>query len=207
VTQRRGLDRDQANRPRSDHSGFVKPAQAQPWRVRGAVVWEERSLCRRSMSDQVRVVPAVWIAAALVPMIASQIIRLHQREVASWIAFDYAGRLVALAVLAVIPAARAVAFRRDKRQVSVVEIALWTVGASLVERLSQWPRSALNAALPATVFGTTSLVFGCYHWWAGLGNVLMAMMIGILFMLMLRRSVALWPVVFAHYLVDLIAFA
>jgi uncharacterized protein len=51
-----------------------------------------------------------------------------------------------------------------------------------------------------------SLVFGCYHWWAGLGNVVLTVIIGTLLMLMFRRSVALWPVVLAHYFADIIAF-
>jgi membrane protease YdiL (CAAX protease family) len=53
----------------------------------------------------------------------------------------------------------------------------------------------------------TSVLFGAYHWWSGLGNVLSATIFCIFFMLMLRRSSALWPVVLAHYLVDLIHFA
>lgn len=53
----------------------------------------------------------------------------------------------------------------------------------------------------------TSLLFGCYHWWAGFGNVVAAIMIGILLMLFLQRSVVLWPVTLAHYLADIVAFA
>ena len=86
-------------------------------------------------------------------MIASQVVRLHQHDAGSWIAWDYAGRLGALAILAAIPAARAVAFRWDKRQISLLEIALWIVGLSLVERVSQWPLRMINAAFPATVLG------------------------------------------------------
>jgi membrane protease YdiL (CAAX protease family) len=202
------------------------------------------------------IVPALWFGLALLPMIGSQVARLHQHDAGSWIAWDYAGRLGALAILAAIPSARAVAFRWDERQISLVEIVLWIVGLSLVERLSQWPLRMINAAFPATVLGVypeptgwlylidlvfglalvaaseeiifrqcarhvlqhflgsrtavilaTSLVFGCYHWWAGLGNILLATLLGILFAIMLRRSGALWPVALAHYLVDLIAFA
>ena len=53
----------------------------------------------------------------------------------------------------------------------------------------------------------TSLVFGVYHWWTGVGNIAEAAMMGVLLMLFLRRSVALWPVVLAHYLVDIADFA
>jgi hypothetical protein len=33
-----------------------------------------------------------WFVAALLPMIASQVLRLHQHDAASWIFWDYAGR-------------------------------------------------------------------------------------------------------------------
>jgi uncharacterized protein len=197
-----------------------------------------------------------WFAVTLVPLVASQVMRLHQHQAAGWLFWDYAGRITALAILAVAPSARAAAFRRDKRQISLFEIGFWIAGISLLERLSQWPRRLINAAFPATVLGVyphptgwlnvfdlvfglalvagseeiifrqylrtalrpyvgggtfavlaTSVLFGAYHWWAGLGNVLLATVIGSLFMLMLRRSGALWPVCLAHYFVDLIAFA
>jgi membrane protease YdiL (CAAX protease family) len=53
----------------------------------------------------------------------------------------------------------------------------------------------------------SSILFGVYHWWTGLGNVTAAALIGAGLALMLQRSVALWPVIFAHYLIDLVAFA
>ena len=52
-----------------------------------------------------------------------------------------------------------------------------------------------------------SLLFGAYHWWAGLGIVAEAAIIGMLLMLFLQRSKALWPVFLAHYLADIIDFA
>ncbi|MDF0522976.1 CPBP family intramembrane metalloprotease [Bradyrhizobium yuanmingense] len=174
----------------------------------------------------------------------------------SWLAWDYAGRITALAILAVVPSARVAAFRRDERQVSLIEISFWIAGVLLLERLSQWPQRLLNASFPATVLGVyphpigwlnafdlifglalvavseeiifrrylraalqpyvgdgtfaflvTSVLFGAFHWWAGLGTVLLATMSGCLLMLMFRRSGALWPVALAHYIVDIIAFA
>jgi membrane protease YdiL (CAAX protease family) len=73
----------------------------------------------------------------------------------------------------------------------------------------QCARYALQPFLSSSAVGIlgTSLVFGFYHWWVGLGNILLATILGILLAIMLRRSVALWPVALAHYLVDLIAFA
>ena len=41
----------------------------------------------------------LWFVAALVPMVLSQIVRLEQSDPATWIFWDYAGRLGALAVL------------------------------------------------------------------------------------------------------------
>ncbi|GLH81246.1 hypothetical protein SSBR45G_61550 [Bradyrhizobium sp. SSBR45G] len=197
-----------------------------------------------------------WFAAILAPMIASQLVRLQQHAALGWIAWDYAGRLGALAVMAAIPSARMVAFTSQRTRISHLETMLWIVGLSLLERLSQAPRIVINAAFPGTVVGrypqpggwlylfdlalglglvavseelvfrrcaadvlrlwlgnrvlivlVSSLLFGGYHRWAGLGNVVMATILGAGFMLMLQRSVALWPLVLAHDVVDLIAFA
>jgi hypothetical protein len=46
----------------------------------------------------------------------------------------------------------------------------------------------------------TSILFGAYHWWTGIGNIVEAVLIGVLLMLFYRRSAALWPIVLAHYL-------
>ena len=53
----------------------------------------------------------------------------------------------------------------------------------------------------------TSLLFGAYHWWTGIGNIVEAILVGVLLMLFYRRSAALWPVVLAHYLTDIVDFA
>jgi len=53
----------------------------------------------------------------------------------------------------------------------------------------------------------TSILFGAYHWWTGLGNVLEALLIGALLMAFYRRAGALWPAVAAHYLTDVVDFA
>jgi CAAX protease family protein len=197
-----------------------------------------------------------WFGAApLAIMVASQIVRLHQTNAGSWIFWDYAGRLTALATLAALPAARAIAFRSDKCQMSLWQIPVWIVGICSAERLSQPVNHLVNEVFPMTVLGAyprpsgwlyfidlvfglalvavseeiifrrcarhvlqsclgdgvatiaaTSLLFGCYHWWAGLGTVVTATIIGVLLMLMFKRSVALWPVALAHYCVDIIAF-
>ena len=53
----------------------------------------------------------------------------------------------------------------------------------------------------------TSILFGAYHWWTGIGNIIEAVLIGVLLMLFYRRSAALWPVVFGHYVTDIVDFA
>ena len=53
----------------------------------------------------------------------------------------------------------------------------------------------------------TSLLFGAYHWWTGVGNMVEAAMMGVLLMLFLQRSAALWPVILCHYLIDIADFA
>jgi len=47
-------------------------------------------------------------------MVASQLVRLGQTDAMVWLFWDYAGRLSALVVLAAIPSARRVAFRREE---------------------------------------------------------------------------------------------
>jgi len=203
-----------------------------------------------------RLSPVLWFAAALVPMLASQLVRLQQTDPTAWIAWDYAGRLGALAVLFAVPAARSVAFRFDKLQIEWWEVAAWTIGLILADHYAgAWIRQILNDAVPASVYGhypetqgalrtfdvvlglalvawheeivfrrcardvfarwfgdgtamivATSLLFGAYHWWGGLGTVAEAMLMGGLLMLFYRRAGALWPAVLAHYLVDIVDF-
>ena len=205
-----------------------------------------------------RAIPApLWFVAVIIPMVASQILRLQQSDPATWIFWDYAGRLGALAVLVAIPSTRTVAFRWQHLQMSRWQAAFWIVGIVLVDHyLCGWIRRTVNTALPATVLGAypephgwlqivddvfglalvayseemvfrrcarhlferylgdgyalvavTALLFGAYHWWTGIGNIVEAIIMGVLLMLFYRRSAALWPVVLAHYLTDIVDFA
>jgi uncharacterized protein len=204
-----------------------------------------------------RVIPApLWFVAALVPMVLSQIVRLHQSDPAAWVAWDCAGRVGALAVLAAIPSART-AFQRERNRTTYLEAASWIIGIVLFDHyVCGWIRRTINAVLPVTVLGgypelhgwlhifdavfglalvayseeivfrrsarqvlqtylkdgyamvvVTSILFGAYHWWTGIGNIVEAVLMGVLLMLFYRRSAALWPVVFAHYLTDIVDFA
>lgn len=200
--------------------------------------------------------PLLWFAAALIPMMVSQLVRLHQTEPMAWFFWDYIGRVGALAVLALIPSARAVAFKHERLAVSqweaALRIILWLV---LIDIALKWVGPVINAVIPGTklgaypaargwlyafdlVFGlvlvayheeivfrrmarhafqgwlgdgaamvfVTSLVFAGYHWWSGIGNIMVAFMLGVLLMMAYRRFDALWPVVAAHYLIDMGAF-
>jgi membrane protease YdiL (CAAX protease family) len=53
----------------------------------------------------------------------------------------------------------------------------------------------------------TAVLFGAYHWWTGLGNIAEAFVMGVLLMMLYRRSGALWPAIVAHYLTDIADFA
>lgn len=53
---------------------------------------------------------------------------------------------------------------------------------------------------------TTSLLFAAYHWWSGIGNITMAFLLGVALMLAYQKLNVLWPVIIAHYLMDVVAF-
>lgn len=198
----------------------------------------------------------MWFAAAFLPMVASQLLRLFQTDPTFWVACDYGGRLLALAVLAVLPQARSIAFRRENLAVPPWETALWMVGlifldgevlsplGNLVNHLipgteiAHYPVTTGGLHLLDVVFGLvlvayheevvfrrcalaffgggddsakgvvvkSAMLFALYHWWTGVGNVVEAGLFGVAAMLAYRRCKALWPVVVAHYAIDVIAF-
>src|SRR5207247_6502881 len=96
----------------------------------------------------------LWFAAALFPMVVSQIVRLQQSDPATWISWDYAGRVGALAVLGAIPSARIVTFHWERLRMTWSEAGFWIVGIVLVDHYAcGWIRRTINTALPATVLG------------------------------------------------------
>jgi membrane protease YdiL (CAAX protease family) len=98
-----------------------------------------------------------WFLLALVPAVASQIVRMGQTDPVAWAACDYAGRLATLAVLATIPAARNVAFARETREVSWSELAVWVACLLafelIIARSIAW---IIDAVIPRTRLTTTS---------------------------------------------------
>ena len=112
-----------------------------------------------------RTTPApIWFASALVPMIASQIVRLHQHDAAAWILWDYFGRIGGIAILAAIPSAREVPFRRERLEMALWKTALWIACIVATDQyFGSWARQAINMALPATVLGAYPQPGGWLH--------------------------------------------
>jgi CAAX protease family protein len=110
-------------------------------------------------------IPApLWFVAALVPMVVSQIVRLEQSDPATWISWDYAGRVGALAVLGAIPSARTVAFQSKRLRMTCWEAASWIIGIVLFDHyVCGWIRRTINTALPATVLGGYPESHGWLH--------------------------------------------
>src|SRR3974390_3409373 len=93
----------------------------------------------------------IWFILALVPALVSQAARLGQTDPVAWIACDYAGRIGTLAVLAIVPAARTVAFAREALEVRWSELAIWVaclLGFELiVGRTTAW---IIDVLIPGT---------------------------------------------------------
>ena len=84
----------------------------------------------------------IWFVAAFIPMVVSQVLRLHQHNPGGWLFWDYAGRLAGLAVLAAL--AWPVAFRREKLRMPWMQIPLWVLGIVLADHYLDWIRTAGN---------------------------------------------------------------
>jgi uncharacterized protein len=96
-----------------------------------------------------------WFAAALVPMVAAQLLRLQQTDPAAWLFWDYAGRIAALTVLVAIPSARTIAFQHEELRPSHWEGALKiiVIVVLLDSCLGPWVGRTINAAHPGTALG------------------------------------------------------
>jgi uncharacterized protein len=96
----------------------------------------------------------LWFLAAIAPMLASEIVRLSQADPLTWIAWDYAGRIAALAVLAASPAARRAAFSRQQVGISWWEVAVWIIGLVAFDRIVDHAVFAtVDAMIPGTRLG------------------------------------------------------
>ncbi|WP_374652269.1 CPBP family intramembrane glutamic endopeptidase [Dongia sp.] len=53
----------------------------------------------------------------------------------------------------------------------------------------------------------SAILFGLYHWWRAPAGMLAAAIYGVLAMICYRRTGSLWPIGFAHYVIDYFYFA
>ena len=96
----------------------------------------------------------LWFFAAFVPMTAAQIARLYQTTALGWIVCDYTGRIGALLTLALIPVARATAFRREPLRTSWPETSLWILGlVVLFPLIGPWINHVVTLWIPNTRLG------------------------------------------------------
>jgi uncharacterized protein len=201
--------------------------------------------------------PPFWFVATLALLVATQIVRLQQTSPPAWLALDYAGRIGALLLLWLVPAARAVAFTSERLRAHPVETILWTLAlAAFYLIIDRQLTGVIDGVLPRTRLGhypalqgwlyvidltfglalvawqeeivfrrcartilrgplgdgwamiiAAALMFGAYHWWTGIGNMVTAALFGIAAMGVYRHVGALWPVVLAHFLSDLVSFS
>ena len=85
-------------------------------------------------------------------------------------------------------------------------IALVALSEELVFR-GAFPRLiARVGGSPWIALLASSAVFGLAHWSLGIGSILQTALVGLLFGLCAAGSRSLWPVIIAHYVVDLVAF-
>ena len=51
----------------------------------------------------------------------------------------------------------------------------------------------------------SALLFGAFHWWTGIPNMVYAAVFGIIALAIYRRSGVLWPIIAIHYIADFVA--
>ena len=85
-------------------------------------------------------------------------------------------------------------------------IALVAVSEELVFR-GAFPRIILRCGGSSGVaLFVSTVMFGLAHWSLGLGSIVQTALIGLWFGITAQSSRSLWPVIIAHYVVDLVAF-
>jgi len=101
-------------------------------------------------------------------------------------------------------------YPRPEGWLYVLDLTLGLVLVSLHEELvfRKIGYHALKSVLHSEIMIilVSALIFGLYHWWRGAAGIIGAALYGLLAMPCYRRTGSLWPIVFAHFLVDYIAF-
>ncbi len=88
----------------------------------------------------------------------------------------------------------------------VLGLAFVAVSEELIFR-GALPRLLGRSGLaPGAALGVAAAVFGLVHWSLGFGHVVQAALIGVWFGVAVRLAGSLWPVMLAHYVVNLVAF-
>ena len=85
-------------------------------------------------------------------------------------------------------------------------IALVALSEELVFRGAFPGLIARAGGSPWVALLASSAVFGLAHWSLGVGSILQTALVGLLVGLCAAGSRSLWPVIIAHYVVDLVAF-
>jgi membrane protease YdiL (CAAX protease family) len=107
----------------------------------------------------------LWFGLAMLPMVASQLLRLQQSEPGWWLVCDYAGRLGMIAALAAMPQARQVAFVRVPAKLDSGQIAIWIIMLVLLEYfVLRFPPAALTHYFPPARFGLYPRFDGALYW-------------------------------------------
>jgi membrane protease YdiL (CAAX protease family) len=96
----------------------------------------------------------LWMIAVAMVELASQVLRLHQTKPGTWLAIDYASRLVALALLAVDPVLRRVVYCRQPRQIHFLELAGWSAAFIVLHLVRVELSPVLYQHLPSIRLGS-----------------------------------------------------
>jgi membrane protease YdiL (CAAX protease family) len=88
------------------------------------------------------------------PLIGSQLFRLAQTDRLAWLAWDYAGRMAALALLHALPSAREVAFANEPRRTEWLATLGWVLALVALYRLVHvWIKPGVEMLVPGTKLG------------------------------------------------------
>jgi membrane protease YdiL (CAAX protease family) len=197
-----------------------------------------------------------WFVLAYGVFIVNDVLFIRSSDWQTYLAVDYGSRVLALALLLVPRAPRAVVLQREPRRVGLGQAIL------LVLACVTWERVLAAGVLPelGLIFGNSrlanfpvlppgikqldlvlgvllvaiseevlsrrvarvvlrdllrgdfqvivvsALLFAAIHWSQGIPNLVYVFLIGVVFMAVYLRVGALWPLILAHYIIDVIAF-
>jgi membrane protease YdiL (CAAX protease family) len=162
---------------------------------------------------------AILVLLAIVPVARLQAYRTTRLgigwgELALWmlgvVPIIALGRLSIEYLVPALPDISLGAFPRSYGVLHLIDLSFGLVLAAAHEEIffRRFARAAFQRfGDGALMIAVTSVVFGLFHWWTGLPNMIMAAVAGAYLMLLYRRAGALWPCVAAHYAIDFWYFA